>query len=267
MAGKRLVDAALLLNATSNIAKQHAHVRSEQLNAWSRTSTIAKAVQTQTDRVVLTAQAAAAIAHRLNEEPPSSSRSATQTRRSEPGERGLRPMTVQQPGTDHISRSSLKTKGHGAQVPLPPETEAVESRNVEGPIPENFQQRPAPGASQQAEPDQVPEDVNTDVFHTRKGRQMLGGYGNGQKPAAGIGLGEPRSIPAQKDSGDEVKGQETFDVRMSKLANTIRNKTSQGRNGSHEAVLSPTSDESVHNLAADIALDQSSARQVAANVR
>jgi aarF domain-containing kinase len=64
------LDAARLLNASRSIAKQHLQLRSQQLDVYSKTSTLAKAVKTQTDRVTLTAQAAAALASRLNEQQP-----------------------------------------------------------------------------------------------------------------------------------------------------------------------------------------------------
>lgn len=70
MAGKRLLDTALVLAATRTIAKQHVRIRTEQVEHWSQTSSLAKAVKYQTDRVTVTASAAAALARRLNETPP-----------------------------------------------------------------------------------------------------------------------------------------------------------------------------------------------------
>jgi aarF domain-containing kinase len=70
MSGRRLLDLAKFVNASRNIAKQHLELRSKQLDAYSKTSTLAKAAKSQTDRVTLTVQAAAALAKRLNEEVP-----------------------------------------------------------------------------------------------------------------------------------------------------------------------------------------------------
>lgn len=70
MSGRRLLDLAKLANASRNIAKQHFELRSKQLDAFSKTSTLAKTAKSQTDRVTLTVQAAAALAKRLNEETP-----------------------------------------------------------------------------------------------------------------------------------------------------------------------------------------------------
>ncbi|KIW09295.1 uncharacterized protein PV09_00212 [Verruconis gallopava] len=79
MSGRRLLDAARLFNAARSIAKQHLRLRSQQLDVYTQTSTIAKAVKNQTDRVTLTARAAIALAKRLNEQAPTYTYSSTQT--------------------------------------------------------------------------------------------------------------------------------------------------------------------------------------------
>lgn len=71
MAGRRLLEAAKLLNAASSVAKQHLTLRQQQLDLYTKTSTIGKAAKSQTDRVTLTAQAAIALAKRFNETTPS----------------------------------------------------------------------------------------------------------------------------------------------------------------------------------------------------
>jgi len=70
MAGRRLLDFVKLVNASRNVAKQHVELRAKQLDVYNKTSTLAKAVKHQTDRVTLTVQAAASLAQRLNEEVP-----------------------------------------------------------------------------------------------------------------------------------------------------------------------------------------------------
>lgn len=72
MAAKRLLDAAALFNAVNGVAKKHFLLRSSQLDVYTKTSTIAKAVKYQTDRVTETAKAASALAARLNEDGKSS---------------------------------------------------------------------------------------------------------------------------------------------------------------------------------------------------
>ena len=61
MAGRRLVDAAKLFNASKSVAQKHIALRSSQWDAYNKTSSLAKAVKSQTDRVTLTAAAAIAL--------------------------------------------------------------------------------------------------------------------------------------------------------------------------------------------------------------
>lgn len=77
MSGRRFLDAAKLFNASRGIAKHHLALRSQQLDAFNKTSTLAKAVKNQTDRVTLTAQAGVALARKLNEEVPAYSYSTS----------------------------------------------------------------------------------------------------------------------------------------------------------------------------------------------
>lgn len=71
MAGKRLLDAARLFNAARSVGKQHVVLRQEQWDVYSKTSSLAKGVKNQTDRVTVTAYAAYELAKRLNENGPS----------------------------------------------------------------------------------------------------------------------------------------------------------------------------------------------------
>lgn len=70
MSGKRLLDAAKFLSAGGSVAKQHVHIRQEQWSLFTNTSSLAKAVKGQTDRVTVTVGAAVELAKRFNEETP-----------------------------------------------------------------------------------------------------------------------------------------------------------------------------------------------------
>src|SRR5690242_1826249 len=76
MAGRRFVDAAKLFQASKSIASKHITLRSHQLETFQKTSTLAKAVKYQTDRVTLTAAAAIALYQRSNEAAPAYSKAA-----------------------------------------------------------------------------------------------------------------------------------------------------------------------------------------------
>jgi hypothetical protein len=70
------VDAAKLFQASKSIASKHITLRSQQFEAYQKTSTLAKTVKSQTDRVTLTAAAAIALYHRSNETAPSYTKAA-----------------------------------------------------------------------------------------------------------------------------------------------------------------------------------------------
>ncbi|KAH8683057.1 ABC1 family-domain-containing protein [Tricladium varicosporioides] len=70
MAGKRLLDLAAIFNASRGVAQKHIALRSRQIDVYSRTSTLARAVRNQTERVTETAKAASFLASRLNENAP-----------------------------------------------------------------------------------------------------------------------------------------------------------------------------------------------------
>jgi aarF domain-containing kinase len=78
MAGRRLVDAAKLYNASKAVAQKHIALRSSQLDAFNKTSTLAKAVKNQTDRITLTAAAAIELSKRFSEEAPTYARAAAE---------------------------------------------------------------------------------------------------------------------------------------------------------------------------------------------
>ena len=76
MTGKRLLDAAVIIKASRGVASKHVAHRKHQLDFYSKTSSIAKAVKSQTDRVTLTVKAASALTERFNEQGPGLSTSA-----------------------------------------------------------------------------------------------------------------------------------------------------------------------------------------------
>ncbi|KAK5002282.1 hypothetical protein LTR60_007151, partial [Cryomyces antarcticus] len=130
MAGRRLLDAAKLLAVSRSVAKQHIAIRSQQLDVYSKTSTLAKAVKNQTDRVTLTAKAAIVLAQRLNEAPPSSANfSTTQAQQRSHNESIPRQETVTGDGVREGVRESLEQDHHydrseeNASAERPPEGE------------------------------------------------------------------------------------------------------------------------------------------------
>lgn len=72
MSGKRLLDALQFLNVSKTVAAKHLAIRQQQLDVYTRTSSLTKGIKAQTEGLVLTAQAAAALARRFDDSPPPS---------------------------------------------------------------------------------------------------------------------------------------------------------------------------------------------------
>lgn len=114
MSGRRLLDAIQFLNATKSVAGKHLAVRQRQLDLFTRTSSLTKGIQSQAEGLILSAQAAAALARRFNEPSP-----------SEPS-----PKTSQPP-------SATWTKPEDTRSPsLSPEEARKSQRQAESQIPE-----------------------------------------------------------------------------------------------------------------------------------
>ena len=70
MSGKRLLDLVALFNASRGVAQKHITLRTRQAEVYNKTSSLARAVRNQTDRITETAKAASILASRLNESAP-----------------------------------------------------------------------------------------------------------------------------------------------------------------------------------------------------
>ncbi|KAJ5933510.1 Protein ABC1 [Penicillium verhagenii] len=70
MSGRRLLDVIQLLNVSKTVAVKHWAIRRRQLDVYTRTSSLTKGIKEQTEGLILTAQAAAALARRLDETSP-----------------------------------------------------------------------------------------------------------------------------------------------------------------------------------------------------
>ena len=103
MTGRRLLDVAAIFKASRGVAAKHVALRQHQLDVYSKTSSLARAVKSQTDRVTLTVKAASVLAKRFNGPGPDYSTQASQTSNpprsaSVPGEDGSS-------GTTEVSRT------------------------------------------------------------------------------------------------------------------------------------------------------------------
>ena len=82
MTGRRLLDIAAIFKASQGVAAKHVALRQHQLDVYSKTSSLAKAIKSQTDRVTLTVKAASDLAERFSGPGPDHSTQAGQSERS-----------------------------------------------------------------------------------------------------------------------------------------------------------------------------------------
>lgn len=146
MAGRRFVDAAKLFQASKSIASKHVTLRSQQFEAYQKTSTLAKAVKSQTDRVTLTAAAAIALYQRSNEAPPAYTKAAPgrPTATSVQHEDIPRRKTVERQAPKHVIREGLKQDHHydrsgqttAAQPPPEQELDVEQAKAPRRPLPD-----------------------------------------------------------------------------------------------------------------------------------
>jgi aarF domain-containing kinase len=217
MAGRRLVDAAKLFNASRSVAQKHIALRSNQWDAYNKTSSLAKAVKNQTDRVTLTAAAAIALSQRFSEEAPSYAKAAAdratntqwthqadiprrETVEKEASAKGVRNGVDQDHHYDRSGQSS-------AQAPPPTEELEVEQKRAprsplpDGTIPsqgltleqeekgqDTFSERPA----HEAPKEPLAEDQGESVRHKEEGIKPV------ESTETTIPLpGNPRGAPTQ----------------------------------------------------------------------
>ena len=167
MAGRRLVDAAKLFSASRSIAQKHIALRARQYDVYSQTSTVARAVKSQTDRITLTAAAALALSKRLSEEAPTYAKAAVDRTI------GLKPdhiparETVKRHAPRGGAREGLQQDHHYEQSEQntannPPPEEELEIEQQEAP------RRPLPdGTIPSAELTLEPEEQGKDTFSER----------------------------------------------------------------------------------------------------
>jgi aarF domain-containing kinase len=145
MAGRRFVDAAKLFQASKAIASKHITLRSQQFEAYQKTSSLAKAVKSQTDRVTLTAAAAVALYQRSNEAAPTYTKAAPERPATYAKHENIpRRETVQGHAPEHGTREGLKQDHHydrsgqttAAQPPPEQELDVEQAKALRRPLPD-----------------------------------------------------------------------------------------------------------------------------------
>jgi hypothetical protein len=211
---------ASLLNASQSVARKHVALRSHQLDVYTKTHALAKAVKNQTDRVAQTAKAAAALARRLDENPSASSgRTAGATVPGPKGKKGLEQDRFYEPSEtntvagDVLQRDPKVRQGQADRYPQPNGTISTFESNVPKQGKDTFRDRShtesqrEPPSQQDATtlggeglgpepsttpahlpPEQTPglEGVNTDVFQSPRVAKILMGKAQGKGKSDGL---------------------------------------------------------------------------------
>ncbi|KAL8961843.1 MAG: hypothetical protein Q9193_001658 [Seirophora villosa] len=126
MSGKRLLDAASLVKATSSVASKHAALRTHQLDAYSKTSSLARAAASWTERGNPTPKT------------PSAFSVPTQASRLDPNVQAS-PNFARPPSTQLPSRESIQSSSD-----IPAEKEAFQQDHFYQPSQQNSTSEPAP---------------------------------------------------------------------------------------------------------------------------
>ncbi|KAK6812776.1 hypothetical protein RU639_011482 [Aspergillus parasiticus] len=173
MSGRRLLDAIQVLNVAKSVATKHLAVRQRQLDLFTRTSSLTKGIKEQADGLVLTAQAAAALARRFNEPNPSESTPRAQTQSATESRRAA-----------NVSADDARRSQRQAESQIPSTTAAYSGNERSGDLNVSPQQGVFYQPSQKAGPElsglprtKLPKaasvtqsglvnEINTDVFHS-----------------------------------------------------------------------------------------------------
>lgn len=287
MAGKRVVDGAIVLNVTRNLVRQHVNLRSRQLDKWAKTSSFGKAAKNQTDRVALTVRAANALAQRL-----SGSHSSTYTlRSSSPQDQRITPSQgntgTRESGEDateglnqdhHFERSDTNaTLKSAKEGPIKvPQEQAITYPTPDGSIPRKYshirspkprldsdgnpeglkhvpvKEKLAPDdlsfqpasynkwsipspessstpSSQNAEAatdtEQIPEYINTDVFHSPRAAEILNEKPQASPATEDLAIRGAKHALVDESGLQEGLDQDIFNLRPSESLKGSSNDT------------------------------------------
>jgi len=184
MSGRWLLDAAALFGASRRAVSKHIALRKHQFDKYNKTSSLAKAIQSQTDRVTLTVRAATAIAERFNgtgSQFPNPSHdhltsNATKAVSSKDSVDGHWAVSSQPEGLEqdhHYKRS----ESSGTSEPVPGSSldihqeKPIEDPLPDGTIPSRNERHVPPIKEHKIAPEERPADVNKNNDYETPGRR------------------------------------------------------------------------------------------------
>ena len=209
MAGKRLLDVAELFNAARGVAQKHVALRARQVDVYSRTSTLARAVRHQTDRITETAKAASLLASRLNENAPtwaSEAGAVDSIPRKETTEGPSRTKPRAETDQDHFNESSPRHSAIGR--PLEDDLEVQQEKANRYPLPD--------GTTPSEGPTPNTPDLDQEVLASRPQ------YGRPQEPwlnheiprqvSEGASISLPRRPPTSAEAARTMHPQSALQI-------------------------------------------------------
>lgn len=234
MAGKRLLDLVTVLNVSREVVKKSLGLRTEELELYNKTSSLSKALRSQSERITDTIKAASFFANRLNESNISENSSKTSNTTVESLEfsqsnQGLKSSTsnsesftpnkiknsTERKSYESLILSSVSEKRLKRSSKNDQECETSKSDQILGTsqddekvvLEESMQlsnenakflhdkeNQSPPIVQPITENHQIPEEVNTNLFHSPKVARLLGGNTQ-RKKRTGIGLEAIIKIP------------------------------------------------------------------------
>ncbi|KAL6708120.1 hypothetical protein ACN47E_003304 [Coniothyrium glycines] len=203
MAGRRFVDAAKLFNASRSVAQKHVALRSSQWEAYNKTSSLAKAIKNQTDRITLTAAAAIALSQRFSEEAPSYARAAAQ-RATEAAPQATRPAPAahRQDETVPLRKSVEKdVKAHGVEEGLQQDHHYDRSE-------QNSATEPPPKGELDVEQKEAPRRPLPDGTIPTAGLTLENELEKGQDTFSERPESEAPKKPLAEDQGEQIRKEE-----------------------------------------------------------
>ena len=274
MTGRRLLDVAAVLKVSRGVAAKHVALRQHQLDLYSKTSSLAEAVKSQTDRITLTVKAASILAERFNGPQFDHSTQASQAKDSQ--QRATTTSEPQAPETDKTlekdgdfshDRFDQRSDQNSAlrRVELPKNTQDGQQNDenlVNAQINQDVlytstprsEEKSVPQAQAVPEQDQNPDESYTELFHSPRVARMLSGESRPSQPSKRLVIPgahetsvKQTKVPQEKDQVSfslRPSGQEIQDGPQSPPISTVDSKASQAE-GTEDA----------HELAADIAKD------------
>ena len=278
MTGRRILDVAAILKVSQGVAANHVALRQHQLDLYRKTSSLAEAVKSQTDRITLTVKAASILAERFNG--PGFDRSTQASQAKDSQQRTTTTSEPQAPGTDNGTDKSLENDGGSPhdrfdersdqnsalrRVKLPKNTEdgqqndehlldAQMNQDVFYTSTPRSEEKSVPQAQAVPEQDQNSDESYTELFHSPRVARMLSGETRPSQPSTRLVIPGAHKTPVKQTKVPQEKDQVSFSIRplaqeiqdgpQSRPTSTVDSKPSQAE-GTEDA----------HELAADIAKD------------